>query len=90
MKLYNTDVFKQINSETPNNIVIFNCIYPNNIEIMFYGDHMAYPFIPTEIQIQDLKEKNYKIGVINRNLPDYIKSDPDIVLIDKFILDQPK
>lgn len=90
MKLYNTTVFREVVAMYPHDLVLFNCIYPNHIEIMFYGDQVAYPFIPSEDQIFDIRKKGYKIGVFNRNLPDYIEEDSAIVKIDKFIIDQPK
>lgn len=67
-----------------NNYVIFNAAITQggNVPIMFFTDFDAYHFIPTEDQIQMIKNAGKKVAVIDRgNLNDTIKSNPDILII---------
>lgn len=62
--------------------VIFSTIerLQNHIPIMFYTDHIAYHFVPTEAQIQTIKNQSYKIAIIdNDSLPEFIMKDHEII-----------
>ena len=64
--------------------VIFNVSLTLNghIPVMFYTDYIAYNFIPSEPQIEEVRAKNRKVAVLDTgNLPDYIVNDPDIRLL---------
>lgn len=89
MKLHNTSAFKEVCSSLPEGMVLLNCNYPDNIELMFYGDIVAYPFIPSEDQFAGLKRKTNAIGVFDGKLPDYIRNDPDVIIVKKYICKQP-
>lgn len=68
---------KMINEHT----VVFNA-RDLDLRIMFYTHAVAYAFIPTENDCKLVKEKNYKVAVLDRgNLPAYIKDDPSIIKI---------
>lgn len=61
--------------------VIFNASITLNghISLMFYTDYTAYNFIPSELQIKEVRSKNRKIAVIDTGmLPDYVLNDPEI------------
>jgi hypothetical protein len=53
---------------------------------MFYTGLPAYGFLPLEIHLKELKEVGRKIAVFkptDRELPDYIKNDTTVVIIDQ-------
>lgn len=65
-------------------IVVFNANARLNghIPVMFYTNHIAYDFIPTEEQIRQIRSKSYRIAIYaNGRLPDYILHDSDIIKI---------
>jgi hypothetical protein len=93
MKFRNTGTFKKVIRELKTKgerYVICNCGYPNEIEIMFYSDFIAYPFIPDREQVRTIKSRNYRVAVFNRNLPAYISQDPDIVVLNDSTINQPR
>ena len=65
--------------------VIFNTNTRLNghIPIMFYTNYIAYDFTPTEKQIDVIKNKMYKIAILDSGvLPDFIRNDKDIIKIE--------
>lgn len=67
------------------NYVIFNASITVNghIPIMFYTDYLAYNFIPSQSQIEKIRNENKKIAVINwGTIPDYILKDKRIVMLE--------
>ena len=70
---------RSLNKIEDENVVLFNI--KENIRAMFYTDHIIYPFIPTEIQIDTLTEKGYKIYINNDdNLSEGIINNPEVFL----------
>ncbi len=65
------------------NYVVFGC--SSNIPLMFFDEVIAaYREIPSKKTIQKLKNKHYKIAVINNGqLPDYLISDSSLVVVNK-------
>jgi len=66
------------------NFIVFNTSYMayGYASYMFYTEYPAYWFIPDEGQILLLKNKGYKIAILDfGDLPDYIMSDTDITKI---------
>lgn len=64
--------------------VVFNATIRMNghIPIMFYTDYIAYDFIPTEKQIEQIKISEYKIAILDKDsLPGFIRTNNDIVKI---------
>ncbi len=60
--------------------VIFNT--KDYLEVMFYTNLIAYPRIPTELEIAEVRQKGYDIVVIdNKALPTYVTSDEHIQCI---------
>jgi len=47
--------------------VIFNC--KKNIEVMFYSDVIAYAYIPSQKQINELKIQGWHVYIIDHDLP---------------------
>jgi 4-amino-4-deoxy-L-arabinose transferase-like glycosyltransferase len=67
-----------------NNFVVFNANLKLNghIPIMFYTNYIAYSFIPSVQQLDNLKLTNYKIAILdNDSLPPYIFHNIDIIKI---------
>jgi hypothetical protein len=50
---------------------------------MFYTGISTYPALPTKKQVQELKEKGYKIYILNEKpIADWIKKDKSIEILD--------
>jgi 4-amino-4-deoxy-L-arabinose transferase-like glycosyltransferase len=72
-----TRQLRSLNKIEDGNVVLFNI--ENNIRVMFYTDHIVYPFIPADEQVDAVTGKGYKIYINdNDNLPDRITNNPDI------------
>lgn len=87
MLVHNMNAFKRLN--LPKNTAVFNVKGRHYIECMFYTDLPSYNFIPTKVQYNDLKEKNYEIAIFNSqklNLPDYLENDKEVILLKDEIL----
>jgi hypothetical protein len=53
-----------------------------HIPVMFYTDHVAYGFIPDQVQIEKIKSQQYKIAILDTgDLPDYLYRDTSLVII---------
>ena len=73
-----------IKDQLDNDYVIFNASITLNghIPLMFYTDNVAYNFIPTPSQIEQIREQNRKIAVLDlEGLPDYILYDEHIKIL---------
>lgn len=65
--------------------VVFNVAkrYGGHIPVMFYTGYIAYDFIPGKEQLEKIKQQPYEIAVQdNGNLPDYIRNDNEITIIE--------
>ncbi len=84
---HNKMVFLSLDKELPENAVIFNVPGRHYIECMFYANRPAYPIIPSQAQVQEMRSKNRKVAVFDDPaLPEALKSDPAVILIrDKII-----
>jgi len=86
MLTHNKEVFKSL--DLPEKTVLFNVKGRHYIEAMFYTGLSAYNFIPSYEQYKEIKEKGRNIAIFNSNrteIPDYLKNDSTIILIDKEI-----
>ena len=86
MLSHNKKVFKSL--KLPPNTVLFNVKGRHYIEAMFYTGLPSYNFLPTIEQYQDLKSKKVKIAIfnsVNLEVPDYLKTDTTILMINKEI-----
>lgn len=64
-----------------NKTVLFNT--KDYVEVMFYTNLVAYQRIPTETEVEKIKEKGYTIAIINNVvMPNYIQMDKSIKLIN--------
>jgi len=64
--------------------VIFDAArrFEGHIAVMFYTDHVAYPFIPNQHMVDKMKQEGYSIAIADHDsLPDFIRLDPAIVKI---------
>jgi 4-amino-4-deoxy-L-arabinose transferase len=85
--IQNRKIFKDL--KLPKNTAIFNVKGRHYIECMFYTDLPSYNFIPSELQYADLKRKDYKMAIFKSkklDIPDYLKNDKDVILLDNEIL----
>jgi 4-amino-4-deoxy-L-arabinose transferase len=86
MLSHNKKIFKSL--DLPNNTVLFNVKGRHYIEAMFYTGLPAYNFLPTIEQYQDLKAIGENIALFNSmniEIPDYLKNDTTIIMINKEI-----
>ena len=86
MLIENKNVFESL-KPLPNT-VLFNVKGRHYIEAMFYLGIPAYNFIPSRLQVNELKSKGMKIAIFMPSqceLPDYLTSDPDVTIINKEI-----
>lgn len=86
MLLHNKEIFTSL--DLPYNTVLFNVKGRHYIEAMFYTGLPAYNFLPTVEQYQALKAKDVNIAIfniMNFEVPDYLKNDSTIIMINKEI-----
>jgi 4-amino-4-deoxy-L-arabinose transferase-like glycosyltransferase len=70
---------RSLNKIEDEKVVLFNI--KENIRAMFYTDYTVYPFIPTDIQIETLTGKGYKVYINDDdNLPAGIINNPDVTI----------
>lgn len=60
----NTEFYKSLDS-IPNRSVIFNVRGFHYVDIMFYTKHMAYNFVPTPEQMEEVRSKGWDVILIN-------------------------
>lgn len=64
--------------------IVFNADIRLNghISVMFYTNHIAFDFIPTQNQIDKVKRQSYNIAILDQGgLPDFILQDNSIIKI---------
>ncbi len=67
------------------NYVIFNTsiTYDGHIPVMFFTDFIAYPFIPSNEQIEQVKNKGYHVAIVDLgNIPDSVLNDESILVVN--------
>lgn len=88
-KINNTEIFRNLDKEVAEDVVVFNCKSHADIELMFYQKHRAYHWYPPEKQLDSLLENGYKIAAFqshtNQGLPEYIDKNPRVQIIRKEI-----
>jgi hypothetical protein len=81
-ELEQMSAIEKINKEiSASNTVVFNAAIRKNghIALMFYTDFIAYNFIPSEMQIREIKKQSCKVAILDDNqLPEFILQDPSI------------
>jgi len=87
---HNAEVFKKIAPTLPPKTILFNTrgiydyFYP---EAMFYTGALSYRSVPTEKQVQLLKNQGYKIAVFTcHEVPDYLQNDNEVIKIADILL----
>lgn len=68
----------------PENTVLFNLKRYHYVEAMFYTEHTAYPFLPTQEQIEELEKKGFSAVVLwdeLEALPAELANDSSIKVI---------
>jgi hypothetical protein len=86
MEMIEKKIIVRINECLPeDNWIVFNTtVTPHgDIPFMFYSDKIAYKRIPSPEEIEYVKDKGYKVLVLNiEGLPDEIKKRKDILIFD--------
>ncbi len=80
----NKEVFQYLNNSLPEGTVVFNVHGIHSVDLMFHTDFNGYNFMPTEDQYKQLKLNERPIAVFINwvELPEYIKNDPTVILIE--------
>lgn len=84
--IHNKTIFTSL--DLPENAVLFNVKGRHYIEAMYYTDRIAYNIIPNQKILNQLKSKKLKAVIFknpNNQIPDFIKNDEDVIIIDKVI-----
>lgn len=87
-KIHNAVIYRQLElDDRLKGRVILNCKSFEDIDLMFYQDVNAYHWFPTERKLDSLTQLGYEFAAFNdhndQNLPDYIRRNPDIIILDE-------
>jgi hypothetical protein len=85
-KIHNTEIFKQISEHIDTRYVLLNTRAYENIELMFYSDHLAYHWYPSPAVLDSLQNLGHKFAAFEyendqQSLPQYISTDPEIIIL---------
>lgn len=86
-KIHNTNVFKSVEQAIVDQRVILNTRAYENVELMFFKGGIAYHWYPQERILDSLQNLGHKFAAFDyendpQALPDYIKSDTSIVILE--------
>lgn len=89
-KIENTKIYKSLDlTGELKDRVILNCKSFEDVELMFYQNVNAYHWFPDESTLDSLLNIGYKFAAFrnhnNQHLPEYIYSNKEIIIIDKYI-----
>lgn len=83
---HNANIYKQLDIVASDCDIIFNCRNMQIVDAEFYSDKTVYSWFPDSTTIDSLIDADYKIGAFqgfsNQQLPDYIKNNNKIQIID--------
>jgi 4-amino-4-deoxy-L-arabinose transferase-like glycosyltransferase len=66
----------------PGEFVLFNCRSQEDVQIMFETPYIAYQGLPSQENIETIRDKGYRIGVFDdKKLPERITADTSIFII---------
>ena len=89
-KINNTNIYRSLDSFLNGNYIVFNVLPRHEVDAMFYSNQNVYRLFPDEDVLKNLKAAGYKIAAFTDHddqlLPDYIKNDPDVVIIDMVLM----
>lgn len=87
IKMHNTEIYKQVGAELPNDYVVFNCKSFEDTDMMFYTGQNAYHWWPEEHVLDSLLNEGHKLAMFkshgNQVLPQSVIGNPRILVIDK-------
>lgn len=85
-KINNTNLYKKLNDLVPPDFVLLNCKSYEDVDARFYATVNAYHWWPSEVEYAALKQKGIKFAAFNSHtnqpLPDFLKSDTTLLIID--------
>ena len=85
-KIFNSNIYKNLEAELYNDGVMFNCPEYSHVELMFYKDIKAYHYFPQKDELEHLKTSGQRIYAFKEHkhyeLPDYFKSDSSVIFIE--------
>lgn len=83
---HNADIYKQLDSVASDCDIIFNCRNMQAVDAEFYSNKTVYSWYPDSLTLDSLLNSGYSIGAFqsfsNQQLPDYIKSNNNVKIID--------
>ena len=85
LKNFEKKIILSLDAELQGEYILFNCQITENghIPFMFFTNHSAFTFIPSEDQLLLAKKNNTNIAILDLgNLPEYINADESIRKID--------
>ena len=88
VQIHNKAVFQELADTLPENSVVFNVKGRHYIECMFYTGFPSYSFIPSQDQMNEVKNLGKKVVIIATNtgqLPDYLTSEKDVVIVNRLV-----
>jgi 4-amino-4-deoxy-L-arabinose transferase len=85
-KIHNTEIFKHLHDDIDSSYVLLNTRPYENIELMFYNDHLAYHWYPSPAVLDSLQNLGHKFAAFEyendqQSLPQYITADPEITIL---------
>ena len=90
-KIYNSEVFKNLDEALVEKYIILNTKPYENIELMFYRNAVAYNWFPAESVLDSLQAEGYKFAAFQYNndqvLPEYILHDREIIVLSSQLKD---
>tara|TARA_B110000285_G_C14681810_1_gene405043 strand:- start:20 stop:544 length:525 start_codon:yes stop_codon:yes gene_type:complete len=85
LKNFEKEIILSLDDELKGEHVLFNCqiTVNGNIPFMFFTNHSAFSFVPSQKQLVTAKKKNTNIAILDLgSLPEYITADESIRKID--------
>ncbi|MBI1288797.1 MAG: hypothetical protein GC178_14610 [Flavobacteriales bacterium] len=80
-----TRIFKQLNDSVPEmeRTVLFNCRRGDEVPALFFTElRDAHPGYPTKAQVEELREKELLMAVLdNDSVPNYLLEQPDVQIL---------
>jgi 4-amino-4-deoxy-L-arabinose transferase-like glycosyltransferase len=89
IKISNTQIYKNLDSNVLKDRVILNCNSFEDNELMFYQNINAYQWYPQKNVLDSLLNKGYKFAAFESHgdyqLPSYITENKDIMIIHQYL-----
>jgi hypothetical protein len=86
-KIHNIEIFKSLAFKNPNKVIVLNCKSFENIECMFYQNHItAHHWYPSKEAVEKAILDGYKIYAFqnhnNQMLPSYLLQNKNVEILN--------